>query len=54
MRDIMPKMTKTQARRALQSIHSKASRLFLQEMGLNTADYIAIDKIVQRAVKRLK
>ena len=50
----MPKMTKSQAKRALLLIDSKASRLFLQNKGLNTQDYIAIDKIVQRALKRLK
>lgn len=50
----MAKMTKTQAKRALEAIQSKASRLFLQDKGLTTQDYIAIDKIVQRALKRLK
>lgn len=47
-------MTKTQARRAIDSMIKKSSRLFLQDKGLTTQDYIALDKILQRALKRLK
>ena len=50
----MPKPTKAQAKRMLNSINSKASRLFLHDMGLTTNDYIAIDKIMKRALNRLK
>jgi len=50
----MPKPTKGQAKRMLDAIDSKASRLFLHDMGLTTNDYIAIDKIIKKALKRLK
>ena len=48
----MPKMTKTQAKRALDSIIQKRNRLF--DAGhLNVNDVVAIAKIVERARKRL-
>ena len=50
----MAKMTKAQAKRALDAIDKKSARLFLQDMGLTTQDYIAISKIAQRGFKRLK
>ena len=54
----MPKMTKTQARRALDAIKSKAFKL-MGAVGpypevLSVADYSAINKIVKKAHNRLK
>ena len=52
----MAKLTKTQANRLLSDMQSKAAKLFLVERFscLTTQDYIAIDKILIRASKRLK
>ncbi len=52
----MPKMTKTQASRMLSAMQSKAAKLFMDEKFaiLTTQDYIAIEKILVRAGKRLK
>jgi hypothetical protein len=48
------KQTKTQCRRLLTSIRGKASTLWQQEPAkISTADYIAIEKIVNKNLKRL-
>lgn len=48
------KYTKAQAKRALKSIQSKAAKLFLEDKGVNNSDYVAIEKIVMKALNRLK
>jgi hypothetical protein len=56
----MAKMTKTQMKRALGTIIGKAGRMspiaghFSQEHPLTTQDFLAIQKICDRAMKRLK
>jgi len=54
----MPKMTKTEVKRALNAIHQKAFKL-LGAVGnfppvLTVADYTAINKIILRAKNRVK
>jgi hypothetical protein len=56
----MPKMTKAQIRRSLKMIKSKSRKLFVVEVPgdrnkvvLRTNDIVAIDKIVDAALKRL-
>jgi len=56
--DSMPKMTKTEVKRALNAIHQKAFKL-LGAVGnfppvLTVADYTAINKIILRAKNRVK
>jgi len=51
------KITKTQAKRKLESIMLKASSLFMspQHRGcISSADYIAIEKICKKALNKLK
>jgi hypothetical protein len=52
----MAKLTKTQIRRSLQSIKSKARKLFVidDKVVLRTNDIVAIDKIIDAALKRMK
>ena len=51
----MPKkMTKSQAIRAITAMQNKAGKLFLQGQGLDSKDYIALEKILNRAYARLK
>ena len=52
----MAKMTKTQIRRSLQAIKSKARKLFVidDKVVLRTNDIVAIDKIIDAALKRMK
>ena len=57
----MAKMTKAQVTRSLKSIKTKARKLFVVDMPgnrdsvvLRTNDIVAIDKIVDAALRRLK
>ena len=52
----LAKMTKSQVNRMLSAMQSKAAKLFMDEKFgvLTAADYIAIEKILVRAAKRLK
>ena len=57
----MAKMTKSQVKRSLQTIKQKARKLFVVSMPgnrdavvLRTNDIVAIDKIVDAALKRMK
>jgi len=57
----MAKVTKTQARRLMKSIVSKSKKLWTSgsayttfESYLATKDFIAIEKIMSRSLKRLK
>lgn len=50
----MAKMTKSQAKNALRSIQTKATRLCLEKGILTVADVGAINKILSRADQRLK
>jgi len=52
----MAKMTKTQISRMLSSMQTKAGKLFMEEKYsvFTTQDYIAIEKILVKAAKRLK
>jgi hypothetical protein len=53
MRDNMAKMTKTQAKRALQQMAQKAFKL--AENGyIRTDDLVAMAKITERCLKRMK
>ncbi len=60
MRDNMAKMTKSEARRLVQAINSKAFKLISRPpSGMNTTvftikDFEAIQRIVERAYKRMK
>tara|TARA_B100002052_G_scaffold189217_1_gene172420 strand:- start:392 stop:538 length:147 start_codon:yes stop_codon:yes gene_type:complete len=47
----MPKMTKTQARRRLKEIMSKAKRLYMTDY-ISTKDLEAIEKIVKLRMKQ--
>jgi len=51
----MAKMTKAQAKRLLKAIDSKARASWADGLHqtLTTNDYIAIEKIIKRALKRL-
>lgn len=52
----MPKMTKTQQKRAYRAIKSKAQKLWLvhSEIGLylSTKDYMAIERICDKYLKK--
>jgi len=50
----MAKMTKSQTKKSIDAIIVKASKLFLHSDAFSTADYIAMDKILVKALKRLK
>jgi len=50
----MAKPTKAQAKRMVTSIKSKATRLFLHDMGMTSNDYLALDRIMTKVRKRLK
>lgn len=54
----MAKMTKSQAIKAITRMQNSAGRLFLQTnpnfTALTSQDYIALEKILNRAYKRLK
>jgi len=45
--------TKTQKKRALKSIWSKTTRLWISGEVLKSSDVLAIEKILQRATNRL-
>ena len=52
-------MTKTQKRNSLKSILNKSKKLWLDakdgdQMVLNTQDFVAIEKVVMKALRRLK
>jgi len=49
------KMTKTQKRNSLKSILSKSKKLWMENSGLvlSTQDYMAIEKIVIKSLKKL-
>jgi hypothetical protein len=49
----MAKMTKTQARRALQSIAQKAFKL-AENNYIRTSDLVALAKITESCLKRMK
>jgi hypothetical protein len=54
----MPKMTKTQQKRAYRAIKSKAQKLWAAEIGgplissMSTKDYMAIERICDKYLKR--
>lgn len=52
----MPKMTKTQAKRAYESILNKASKLFMSPVysgyRMSTKDYEAIERIILKNMKK--
>lgn len=48
----MAKLTKSKAKRMIEAIDAKSSKLFLQGY-LDTRDYIAIDKIMKKTWKRI-
>jgi len=50
--DLMAKMKKTQEKNLLKSIAAKAGRLW-SVSNISTVDYIAIDKIVSKYLKKL-
>lgn len=55
----MAKMTKSQAKKSIEAIIVKASKLFMrtEASGLkifSVSDYIALDKILVKALKKLK
>jgi len=49
----MAKMTKTEEKNLLKSIAAKAGRLWSVRAAISTVDYIAIDKIVSKYLKKL-
>lgn len=48
------KMTKSQAKKSIQAIIVKSSKVFLNTDAFSTSDFIAMDKILVKALKRLK
>jgi hypothetical protein len=50
----MKKMTKTQSKKSVEYVIIKVTKLFLNSDCFSTADYIAIDKILTKALKRLQ
>ena len=56
--DSMPKMTKTQQKRAYVGIKSKAQKLWSQSLdkyayfGMSTKDYMAIERICDKYLKK--
>lgn len=53
----MPKLTKTQQRRLAKEILSKSQKLWATQRGpggpMSTKDYIALEAIVSRTLKRI-
>jgi hypothetical protein len=49
----MPKMTKTQTKRALNAIKTKAKRLWYFTSTMSTNDVVAIEKICDKYLKKL-
>ena len=49
----MAKMTKTQTKRALNDIKSKAKRLWMFTSSMGTSDVVAIEKICDKYLKKL-